>query len=239
MAGCAWWARLFVAALLFIVLFAGSVSAGGVPLCKDKNGRTLIGRSLCGAKAGNSRPNSGSNDDGVIVRKPQTRVIPFLSGKRRGLYWVRTVVNDLLAANFIIDTGASVVQIPQDMFDKLVALGTVGKEDVLGFGTARIADGSTLRQQIVLLKRIQIGDYTLGHIQAMVGKTGVPPLLGTPVLEKLGKWRIDTERMALIVTGFPGEMDSAAVSSPRGADKLTRRCTVMHNNLRIRFSRLI
>ncbi len=218
--------------LLVSLLLCAEPALAAVPICKDARGRTLIGESLCAAQ----QPNTSRNEQGEkAVGEPRTHAIPFLRGKRRGVYWVRTVVNGRLATEFVIDTGASILQISKEMYDKLVALGTVGNKERLGSATTVIADGSRRRNRVVLLKRIQIGDFTVVDIPAVVGGKGVPPLLGTPILEKLGKWRIDTEKMALIITGTPGK--TAKISSS-GNDKLSQRCAMMYNNLQQRFYQL-
>ena len=61
-------------------------------------------------------------------------------GIHDGIYTVPVQVNRAITAEFLVDSGSSVVVIPQSMLRILVARGTVSNEDVLGTGTAMLAD---------------------------------------------------------------------------------------------------
>jgi gag-polyprotein putative aspartyl protease len=94
-----------------------------------------------------------------------------------------------------IDTGASIVSLPQDIADQLV---DVGEATVLGTDTVTLADGKIHEQTAIDIGKLTLGGKTLYHIRAVVGATN-SKLLGTNVLNKFGKFSIDATNNRLIL----------------------------------------
>ena len=134
--------------------------------------------------------------------------IPFLRGKHRGQYWVTTIVNKRLAVDFLIDTGANVIQIPQEIYEKLIKHGTIGQNDHLQMSYSEFADGSRKKQKNIVLSSVKVGSHLVKNVRAAISAKGTTPLLGTPVLDQLGSWRIDTARKRLVLADSPNLADS-------------------------------
>jgi predicted aspartyl protease len=65
-----------------------------------------------------------------------------LERTQHGTYTISVQINGALVLPFVLDTGASLVVIPEDVFRTLSRTGTVTKSDFIGTGTAVLADGS-------------------------------------------------------------------------------------------------
>jgi len=62
-------------------------------------------------------------------------------------YWLQAKVNHAAPVNFVLDTGASIVQIPEETAAALVRAGMLTSADVRGYATTVLADGRTGRRQ--------------------------------------------------------------------------------------------
>ncbi|MBF0126513.1 MAG: clan AA aspartic protease [Magnetococcales bacterium] len=183
---CWWW------------VVSGSPAAwGGGPLvrCVDSEGRSVWRNEPC----------QGGERDALPGGAVET--IPLLTHGVRGQYWVAARLNGALEVAFLIDTGANIVVIPRERIDQLVAAGSIKPEDWMGSTTTRMADGSLVRHPMVRLERLQIGGHVVRNIAVSVTPAKSIPLLGTPVLEQLGAWRIDHAlgRLVLPMAARPGE----------------------------------
>jgi clan AA aspartic protease (TIGR02281 family) len=101
-----------------------------------------------------------------------------------------------MSATMLIDTGATMVSLPQDIADQLVS---IGEAVVITTGNFTIADGTTSTQNVIDIGKFTIGGRTLYHIRAGVGPNGSMMLLGTNVLNRFGKYSIDTANNQLIL----------------------------------------
>jgi clan AA aspartic protease (TIGR02281 family) len=99
-------------------------------------------------------------------------------------------------ATMLVDTGATVVSLPKDVADQLISIG-----DAVVITTANftIADGTSSTQNVIDIGRFTIGGKTLYHIKAGVGPVGSMMLLGTNVLNRFGKYSIDSANNQLIL----------------------------------------
>src|SRR6516162_5326266 len=59
-----------------------------------------------------------------------------------GTYMISVQINGAVVLPFVLDTGASLVVLPADVFRTLTRTGTVTRADFVGTGTAVLADGS-------------------------------------------------------------------------------------------------
>ena len=96
----------------------------------------------------------------------------------------------------LIDTGATIVSIPQDIADQLIS---IGDAVVITDGRFIIADGTTSTQNIIDIGRFTIGGRTIYHVKAGVGPIGSMMLLGTNVLDRFGKYTVDPTNNQLIL----------------------------------------
>jgi clan AA aspartic protease (TIGR02281 family) len=116
-----------------------------------------------------------------------------------GVYMVPVRINDTITLPFVIDSGASDVAIPSDVFRTLTRSGSIGPSDALGAGTYKLADGSTQESERFLLHEVRIGNKVIKDVVANVAPISGDPLLGQSFLSKLTLWTLDNSRHVLIL----------------------------------------
>jgi clan AA aspartic protease (TIGR02281 family) len=117
-----------------------------------------------------------------------------------GTFLVPVHVNGKLILDFVLDSGASEVQIPDDVFRTLYRTGTVSKADFLGTETYILADGSKVPSDRFMLHTLEVGNHTVNKVTATVGSVNSTLLLGQSFLSKLGSWTLDNERHILVLS---------------------------------------
>jgi predicted aspartyl protease len=118
-----------------------------------------------------------------------------------GIYLVPVRINDTITLPFVIDSGASEVAIPSDVFLTLTRSGSIGASDALGTGIYKLADGSTQKSECFLLREVRIGNRVIKDVVANVAPVSGDPLLGQSFLSKLALWILDNSRHAPITCG--------------------------------------
>jgi clan AA aspartic protease (TIGR02281 family) len=108
-------------------------------------------------------------------------------------------INHSLTLNFTIDSGASDVVIPQDVYSTLSRTGTITSKDMLAPGTYELADGTRHQSLRFRIRSLEIGGLELKDITASVAPTGGSLLLGQSFLSQFPGWSIDNRRELLIV----------------------------------------
>src|SRR5713101_4948139 len=119
--------------------------------------------------------------------------------RKGGVYEVPVEVNGVITLNFILDTGASEVNIPADVALTLYRTGTIRDTDFLPGQTYRLADGSTVKSSRFILKSLKIGKSRVTNVPASIGNISSSLLLGQSFLEKLGAWGIDSQKQVLTI----------------------------------------
>jgi predicted aspartyl protease len=117
-----------------------------------------------------------------------------------GTFLVPVLVNRRLVLDFVLDSGASEVQIPDDVFRTLYRTGTVSDADFLGTETYTLADGSKVPSDRFMLHTLEVGGHTVSNVTASVGTASSEPLLGQSFLSKLGSWTLDNQRHVLVLS---------------------------------------
>jgi hypothetical protein len=123
--------------------------------------------------------------------------IPVIN--RGGVYHIPVEINRIITLDFIIDTGASEVNIPADVVLTLYRAGTIRDSDFLPGQTYVLADGSMLNSSRFILRSLKIGNSLITNVPASIGNISSSLLLGQSFLRKLGSWGIDNKRNVLIV----------------------------------------
>lgn len=136
---------------------------------------------------------------------------------RGGVYHTQVTVNDILEMEFIVDSGAANVYLPQNVYERLRTEGSAGSYDIKGRGTSVIASGDTIDVLIINIKTLKIGQTEIQNVLASVGKGGTP-LLGQSALKKLEPWSIDTQKNRLKF-GAPKTYEKNFVSSSPGISR--------------------
>jgi aspartyl protease family protein len=153
-------AALFTVAMLL----APSAWAGTIYKCKSPGGALLYQEKPC-AEESKSVASWGSASGSPLV---------MIQGDN-GHYYVDGTVNDQ-KLNFVIDTGASLVSLPQGLAN---AAGLLCQRQSM----AHTANGLT-RTCTTTIQTLKFGTFTLKNVEAMISPNLSQPLLGMNVLKQ-------------------------------------------------------
>ena len=117
--------------------------------------------------------------------------------RRGGVFVLPAVLNGSAESYFVVDSGASNVQIPQEVADELMRKGALTQTDFLGERGFVVADGRKLLQKIVRLRSVQVGNRSMENVLAAVGAAHSQALLGQSLLRRLNWWKIDNVKNAI------------------------------------------
>ena len=120
-----------------------------------------------------------------------------------GANLVPVLINDKISLNFTIDSGATDVSIPADVFSTLSRTGTVTKSDFLDRQLYELADGSKHWAQQFRIRSLRIGSLELRDVIASVAPSGATLLLGQSFLERIKTYTIDNKRHLLVINELP------------------------------------
>ena len=134
----------------------------------------------------------GANGNGAL----ETR-IPLV--KMSGGLIAPVVINSTLKLNFVVDSGASDVSIPADVFSSLVRANTVTQADITGVRNYKNADGQVFQSKTFVIRSLKIGNIEAPRVQAKVSPSNAPPLLGQSFLKRFKSWSIDNSTQELIL----------------------------------------
>jgi clan AA aspartic protease (TIGR02281 family) len=117
-----------------------------------------------------------------------------------GAFAVPVVLNDVLTAKFIVDSGAADVCVTQDMISALMKSGTMTGADLLGTKTYMLADGTMLQGKIYRMASIRIGGLVMKDVvvRTEAANNGLL-LLGQSFLRRLKSWSLDNARQVMII----------------------------------------
>ncbi|MGN7611030.1 retroviral-like aspartic protease family protein [Magnetococcales bacterium HHB-1] len=210
-----------LALLLSFILPSPALSKGiTIIQCWDEQGKSYISSTPCPKKH-------------QAKKEPVNKTIHLPlhpKGLPKKQYWIATILNETLSLYFLIDTGANGVSIPKDVFEHLVKKGKISQKDFIRMATFTIADGSKIKEAIYRLKTLQIGPITLKNVHVSVmSKKGTTPLLGTPILEALGSWKIDIPKKSLIITQNANSKRQSNVRTVNNNDT-SQACIMLYRN---------
>lgn len=179
----------------------GVVGKVGWTAAKTAGSAVYTGTSMAGQTANQanktiSRPSESSSDKKKInVSGVRRSVVPLIREQKS--FFVRVKLNDKLWGKFLLDTGASALQIS----------GKMARQLKVDFSSARtvpvtLAGGVLVKGKMVTLKSVQIGGVELTNVQAIVLEKDNMDLrdglLGMSVLEHF-VFKIDTQNAELIL----------------------------------------
>ena len=118
-----------------------------------------------------------------------------------GVLKVPVQINGAISLKFVVDSGASVVVIPKDVFLTLQRTGSITESDYLPDATFTMANGSQEKQRKFIMRSIKVGESTVSDVVATVGPASASLLLGQSFLSKYKEWKIDNKMAQLILTG--------------------------------------
>lgn len=135
-------------------------------------------------------------------------------GTSGGIFTVPVQVNRAVSAEFLVDPGAGVVVIPLSMLRLLARNGTVTQSEIIGVGTAELADSSLHPTATVRLRELRIGNTVVRDVIAAVSPALSQPLLGQSFFRRFAYVTFDNRRQVLIL---PDDVAASAAQPPANA----------------------
>ena len=117
-----------------------------------------------------------------------------------GVLKVPVQINGAISLKFVVDSGASDVHIPRDVFLTLMRAETIKEGDFLPGRTFVLADGSKVKSDRFKLRSIKVGESIFSDVEASVGGLDAQLLLGQSFLSRFGEWKIDNRNAKLMLT---------------------------------------
>jgi clan AA aspartic protease (TIGR02281 family) len=116
-----------------------------------------------------------------------------------GTFLVPVEINGKIELDFILDSGASDVTLPIDVFSTLKRTGTVEEADITGQQTYVLADGSKGRSATFTIRSLKVGDTIIENVSASVTPSEGALLLGQSFLRRFKSWSIDNATGGLVL----------------------------------------
>jgi clan AA aspartic protease (TIGR02281 family) len=123
--------------------------------------------------------------------------IPLL--KTSGGLIAPVVINNAVKLNFIVDSGASDVSIPADVFSNLIRANTVTREDITGTRNYKNADGQVFQSETFIIRSLKLGNIEAPNVRAKVSSSNAPPLLGQSFLSRFKSWSVNNSSQELVL----------------------------------------
>jgi clan AA aspartic protease (TIGR02281 family) len=119
--------------------------------------------------------------------------------KDAGTFVVPVQINGAITLDFTLDTGASDVSIPADVFSTLRRTGTIKDEDIGDDQTYVLADGSTTKSATFTIRSLRVGDKVVENVRGSVAPAQGSLLLGQSFLERFKSWSFDNTKHQLVL----------------------------------------
>lgn len=115
--------------------------------------------------------------------------------EKNGVKMIPVVLNGIINADMILDTGCSKAMISLSEARYLASKGTLTEEDILGIGSTQIADGSIVENAIVRLRKVELGGKLVAYnVEATVSDNlQAPLLLGNEIFDRVKSVSINNE----------------------------------------------
>ena len=114
-----------------------------------------------------------------------------------GVLMLESILNGSSHVEFVVDSGAGDMAIPEEVMRDLKDRGVVDNADYIGTGRYVLADGRVVEAAQYNIKRITVGAVTALNVQSSVSPENSPPLLGQSFFKKFKSWRIDNSHSKL------------------------------------------
>jgi clan AA aspartic protease (TIGR02281 family) len=116
-----------------------------------------------------------------------------------GTFVVPVQINGAITLDFTVDSGASDVSVPADVFSTLVRTGTIRDADIIGEQTFVLADGSKSQSVTFTIRSLKVGNKIVENVRGGVVPAQGSLLLGQSFLERFRSWSIDNSKHELIL----------------------------------------
>lgn len=117
-----------------------------------------------------------------------------------GGYLISGRVNGALSVDFLLDTGATDVSIPDEVAQALARAGTLTAGDFIGTRTYLLADGSRVLGKQIILRELMVANQRVANVTASIGPARSQPLLGQSFLSRFPSWMLDNQRQVLVLS---------------------------------------
>ena len=148
---------------------------------------------------------SGNWKDGRFEPSSDSGSTKISLEKEHDTWILRVRFNDSnMKFNAVLDTGASYVSIPEEIFASLRRAGGIGEDDFTDSTDAVLANGEKIKNDIYNIRKLSVGGATVYNVQASVSSSGqikpnTPILIGQAFLQKFKSYKIDNETKTLIL----------------------------------------
>jgi clan AA aspartic protease (TIGR02281 family) len=119
--------------------------------------------------------------------------------KYGGTFVVPVEINGAITLDFTLDSGATDVSIPADVFSTLRRSGTIRDEDISGDQTYVLADGSKTKSVTFTIRSLRVGNRLVENVRGSVASAQGSLLLGQSFLERFKSWSIDNTKHELVL----------------------------------------
>ena len=137
--------------------------------------------------------------------------IDVIMKRKGGNLWVPAQINKVVTIDFVIDSGASDITLPRDVYLTLIRSGTLTKANYIGTAQFGIADGSEVKGVKFKLASLQVGNQVLTDVVASVMPSDTAtPLLGLSFLSRFQSWSIDNNSGTLKLSPIPSNNPAGA-----------------------------
>lgn len=116
-----------------------------------------------------------------------------------GVYAVPVLVNNAITLDFLVDSGAADVTVPEDVLSTLMRAGTILDTDFIGVMAYSLADGSQMKSRTFRIRSLKLGDRVVENVTGSVVPTKGSLLLGQSFLGRFKSWSIDNSKHMLIL----------------------------------------
>lgn len=117
--------------------------------------------------------------------------------KEGGVYKIPCKINGL-KLKMIFDTGASTVCISEAVASMMLENDYLSPDDFVGTSKSVVADGRIIDNSKIILRKVELGDFSMTNILAVVVHNQSAPLLfGQSAMEQIGKYTIRDGKLIL------------------------------------------
>jgi hypothetical protein len=116
-----------------------------------------------------------------------------------GIFVVPVEINGAMTLEFAVDSGATYVAVPADVFSTLKRTGIIKDSDIVGQRTYILADGSKSQSATFTIRSLSVGNTVVENVKASVMPSQGSLLLGQSFLERLRSWSIDNTKHELLL----------------------------------------
>jgi clan AA aspartic protease (TIGR02281 family) len=149
----------------------------------------------------------------------QTRVP--LKTTAGSLFVVPLEINGRTTLDFAIDSGASTVVLPADIFSALRRAGAIKETDIVGREIAVLADGSKRLETTFRIRSLRVGNITVENVEGSVTSSQGSLLLGQSFLKRFKSWSLDNIEHELILE-MPSDQKSLSDIGCKGLSRFSR-----------------